>query len=90
MIVVTRKAVQLDAWNLVDQAAMLDALTALSSQGWRGALLQSDSGGWTLELNADSPTRQVVASVGDWLVVDMGLRKLSAAECDANYEESGS
>ena len=90
MIVVTRRAVELDAWFLVDQAAMLEALTSLSSQGWRGAVLQSDAGGWTLELNADSPTRQVVASVGDWLVVDMGLRKLSAAECEANYEESGS
>ena len=90
MIVVTRRAVELDAWFLVDQAAMLDALTSLSSQGWRGAVLQSDAGGWTLELNADAPARQVVASLGDWLVVDMGLRKLSAAECEANYEESGS
>jgi len=62
----------------------------LSADGWRGAVSQSEGGGWTLELNADAPTRQVVAQVGDWLVVDMGLRKLSAADCEANYEESGS
>jgi len=41
-------------------------------------------------LNADNPTRQVIAELGDWLVSDMGLRKLSAEECEANYEEAGS
>lgn len=90
MVVLTRKPVGLTAWELVDQSAMLDALTVLSADGWRGAVLQADGGGWLLELNADSPTRQVVARVGDWLVVDMELRKLSAEECAANYEESGS
>lgn len=89
MVVVTRKPVELTAWNLTDQAVMLEVLTALSGQGWRGAISQVE-GGWRLELNADDPTRQVVAELGDWLVLDMGLRKLSDAEYSANYEESGS
>jgi hypothetical protein len=41
-----------------------------------------------LELNADNPTRQVIADLGEWLVLDGGLRKLSAAEVDADYEVS--
>ena len=89
MITVTRKPLELTAWNFADQAAMLDALTVLSAQGWRGAISQFE-GGWRLELNADNPTRQVIAELGDWLVVDMGLRKLTAAELQNNYEEVGS
>lgn len=89
MIALVRKPIELSGWHLVDQAAMLDALTSLSGEGWRGAISQV-SGGWRLELNADDPKRQVIAEVGDWLVSDMGLRKLTAAECTANYEEAGS
>lgn len=89
MITLVRKPVELVGWHLVDQSAMLDALTVLSESGWRGAITQF-SGGWRLELNADEPTRQVIAELGDWLVSDMGLRKLSAAECAENYEEVGS
>lgn len=89
-IVLTRKPVELTAWSLTDQSAMLDALTFLSGQGWRGAVSQFEGGGWRLELNADNPTRQVIAELGDWLVLDMGLRKLTAAECEDNYEELGS
>ena len=44
-------------------------------------------GAWRIELNADNPTRQVVAEAGDWLVDDFGLRKLTAAECADNYDE---
>jgi len=60
-------------------------LTVLSGQGWRGTLSPLESG-WRLELNADDPERQVMAAVGDWLVLDGGLRKLSEAEVAADYE----
>ena len=84
---VHRRAADLQAWNLIDQSAMVDALTALMSSGWRGAIsYDAVSDVWRLELNADQPARQVIASLGDWLVEDIGLRKLSAAEFDANYE----
>lgn len=89
MISLVRMPVELTAWHLVDQAAMLDALTVLSESGWRGAISQF-AGGWRLELNADEPTRQVIAELGDWLVVDMGLRKLTDSECAENYQEAGS
>jgi len=89
MIALVRKPVELPGWHLVDQAAMLDALTALADEGWRGAISQV-SGGWRLELNADDPKRQVIAEVGDWLVSDMGLRKLTDSECADSYEEAGS
>ena len=84
-VVVTRKPVDLTAWHLVDQADMLDALSVLSSDGWRGSLSPADST-WVLELNADDPIRQVIAALGDWLVLDGGLRKLSDAELAADYE----
>ena len=86
MIELVRKPVPLPAFELVDQAAMLEALTFLAGEGWRGALSQSDDG-WSLEMNIDEPARQVVAGVGDWLVVDGGVRLLSAAEVEASYEE---
>ena len=83
MIELVRKPVPLTAFELVDQAAMLEALTFLAGEGWRGALSQSDDG-WSLEMNIDDPVQQVSASVGDWLVVDGGVRLLSAAEVDAS------
>ena len=86
MIELVRKPVPLPAFELVDQAAMLEALTFLAGEGWRGALSQSDDG-WSLEMNIDEPARQVVAGLGDWLVVDGGVRLLSAVEVDASYEE---
>jgi len=86
-VIVTRKPVDLTAWHLVDQAAMLDALSVLSGDGWRGSLSPVDAS-WVLELNADNPTRQVIADLGEWLVLDGGLRKLSDAEVAADYEVS--
>ena len=86
MIELVRKPVPLTAFELVDQAAMLEALTFLAGEGWRGALSQSDDG-WSLEMNIDDPAQQVVAGVGDWLVVDGGVRLLSAVEVEASYEE---
>jgi hypothetical protein len=38
-------------------------------------------------MNIDDPAQQVVAGVGDWLVVDGGVRLLSAVEVEASYEE---
>ena len=90
-VTVRRQQVDLTAWELVDQADMVAALTALKGQGWRGAISYDDTrDSWRLELNADSPARQIIAAVGDWLVLDIELRKLSAAEFDANYDEAGS
>ena len=86
MIELVRKPVPLTAFELVDQAAMLEALTFLAGEGWRGALSQSDDG-WSLEMNIDEPARQVVAGLGDWLVVDGGVRLLSGVEVEASYEE---
>ena len=81
-----RKPIALTAWHLVDQAAMLAALGDLSAAGWRGGITNVGAV-WRIELNADNPTRQVVAEAGDWLVDDFGLRKLTAAECADNYDE---
>ena len=86
MIELVRKPVPLPAFELVDQAAMLEALTFLAGEGWRGALSQSDDG-WRLEMNIDEPVQQVSAGVGDWLVVDGGVRLLSGVEVEASYEE---
>jgi hypothetical protein len=86
MIELVRKPTPLTAFELVDESAMLEALTFLAGVGWRGSLSQSDDG-WSLEMNIDDPVQQVSASVGDWLVVDGGVRLLSAAEVEASYEE---
>jgi hypothetical protein len=87
MIQLVRKPVPLAAFKLVDQADMLEALTFLADEGWRGALSQSDDG-WSLEINIDEPARQVSAEVGDWLVFDGGLlRKMSDADVAASYDE---
>lgn len=87
-MIVRRKPVDLTGWQLGDQAAMLDALSVLSGQGWRGALSFNPLDQvWRIELNADDPARQVIAHTGDWLVLDMGLRCLSAQEYTENYEQ---
>lgn len=87
-VTLTRKPTPITAWHLSDQTEMLDALSALADAGWRGALAPVGEG-WRLELNADNPTRQIIAEVGDWLINDAGwLRKLSDAEVAADYEES--
>jgi hypothetical protein len=86
MIELVRKPTPLTAFELVDQAAMLEALTFLAADGWRGALSQSDDG-WRLEMNIDEPVQQIVAEVGDWLVVDGGVRLLSGVEVSASYDE---
>jgi len=49
-------------------------------------LSQGDDG-WRLEMNIDDPVQQVVAEIGDWLVVDGGVRLLSGVEVAASYDE---
>lgn len=87
--VLRRKQVDLDGWHFVAQDKMLEALDHLTAEGWRGAVYPVD-GTWRLELNADNPQRHIVATIGDWLVDDMGLRLLTDAECTANYDLSES
>jgi hypothetical protein len=86
-VALKRKPVEFPSWHLTDQAKMLEALGELSVQGWRGALTPTGSGAWQLELNADNPTRQVIAADGDWLVLDWDLRKLTVEECAEDYDE---
>ena len=80
-----RKQIGLIGWNLTGQSDMLDALAYLSNQGWRGGVYSVD-GTWRLELNADNPIRNIIATIGDWLIDDMGLRLMTNAECAANYD----
>ena len=91
-VVLFRKPAPLPAWHLADQNDMVAALTALKDDGWRGTVAYDDStNGWRLELLTDHPTRQIIAAVGDWLVIDMGLRLLTAQDCADNYDgEAGS
>lgn len=81
-----RKPIDLIGWHLISQADMLDALSHLSGDGWRGAVYPAE-GTWRLELHADSPTRNIIASIGAWLIDDMGLRLITDAECAANYDQ---
>lgn len=88
-VMLQRKATPLPAWHLTDQTAMLAALGDLSAAGWRGGITHNpDDSTWRIELNADNPTRQLVAETGDWLVEDFGLRKLTAEQCADNYDEA--
>lgn len=87
MPTVQRQPLPLQAWQLTDAAAMLAALDDLTAAGWRGQISCNPvDSTWRIELNADDPTRQVIAETGDWLVDDFGLRKLTATEFDDNYE----
>jgi hypothetical protein len=84
-----RKPVDLTAWHLIDLTQMAAAFTALTTEGWRGGISADSTGALRLELNRDNPARQVIAAIGDWLVLDMGLRLISATECSDNYDEAG-
>lgn len=84
----TRKPVPITAWHLSDQSEMLAALGDLSAAGWRGAISRQPDASWRIELNADNPTRQVIAVTGDWIVDDFGLRTLTAAELAEHYDEA--
>ncbi len=90
--VLRRKDADLQAWHLIDLSAMAGAFSALTEQGWRGGISSGDGGELRLELNRDDPQGQIVAGVGDWLILDMGVRLLTDQECSENYDliEDGS
>lgn len=90
MPILRRKPVDLTGWHLTDLTQMAAAFTALTAEGWRGGISAGEDGALRLELNRDNPTGQIIAHIGDWLVLDMGLRKLTDAECVANYDEQES
>ena len=81
-----RKPIDLPGWHLVGPAEMMEAFTELSAQGWRGGI-SSDNGVLRLELNADNPQRHIIATIGDWLIDDMGLRLVTDAEYSDNYDQ---
>jgi len=86
-ITLRRKQDDLPAWHLVNQADMMTAFTDLQADGWRGAITCDETGSvWRLELNADAPVRQIIATLGDWLIDDMGWRLVTAEECATNYD----
>jgi hypothetical protein len=87
MIHLTRKPVELPAFRLATPVDMFDALSELNSQGWRGQISANESGSYYLEANADAPTRQITAHIGDVLVDDLGWRLLTAGQADAGYDE---
>lgn len=74
-------------WHLVDLAAMGEAFSSLTADGWRGGIKSTENGAFCLELNASNPDRHIEAQIGDWLIKDIGLRLFTAEECSANYEE---
>lgn len=85
-----RKAVDLQAWHLTDLPAMAEAFSVLTGQGWRGGISSNQDGQLRLELNNDDAD-QILAGIGDWLVLDLGVRLLSDEQCAENYEvEPGS
>lgn len=84
-----RKPVDLPAWHLTDLTQMAAAFTALTTDGWRGGISSDQDGSLRLELNREDPHGQIIAQIGDWLVLDMGLRLISATECADNYDEAG-
>lgn len=86
-ITLQRKPIDLTGWHLVGPAELMEAFTALTALGWRGGISAGETGTLRLELNADNPTRHIIASVGDYLIDDMGLRLLTAEEFSANYDE---
>lgn len=88
MIHLIRKPVELPAFRLETDADVFDAYRELLSQGWRGQISadETSGGGMRLEANADNPTRQIVAKIGDVLVDDLGWRLLTTSQADANYD----
>lgn len=87
MIVLRRKDVDLQAWHLIDLSAMAEAFSVLTAEGWRGGISSGDGGDMRLELNRDVPQGQIVAGIGDWLILDMGVRLLTDEQCAENYDE---
>ena len=87
MTVLRRKDVDLQGWHLIDLSAMAEAFSVLTAEGWRGGISSGGGGELRLEMNRDDPHGQIVAGVGDWLILDMGVRLLTDEECAENYDE---
>lgn len=87
---VQRKTDALTAWQLTDMAAMGTCIDELevSLPEWRGSMNKSESGAWVLQFNADNPSRAIFASVGDWLVIDLGQLMHFPADGFASYYEA--
>jgi hypothetical protein len=85
--VLRRKDIDLQAWHLTDLSAMAEAFSVLTAAGWRGGISSGNGSELRLELNRDDPQGQIVASIGDWLILDMGVRLLTDEECAQNYDE---
>lgn len=80
-----RKQTDLSHHHLIGPAEMWAALSDLGTQGWRGGLTTGPTGAPQLEISlADNP--EITAQVGDWLIDDMGWRKLTADQVAANYD----
>jgi hypothetical protein len=92
----------LPSWHLVDaenselgrvvttQEKMFDVLQTLMPLGWRGAVTCNPDSTCRLELNADSPTRTVIASSGDRLVIDFdGLKLLTESQATEYFTTGG-
>jgi hypothetical protein len=86
VIVLRRRDVDLQAWHLIDLSAMAEAFSVLTAEGWRGGISSDQNGDLRLELNRDDAD-QIIAAVGDWLILDMGVRLLTDEECAENYDE---
>lgn len=77
------KQTEHSGWELDSKTAMLEAFGDLMDDGWRGGVNPlGDS--YRLEISKGDQT--IVADIGDWLVDDYGLRKVTADERAANYE----
>ncbi|WP_293308901.1 hypothetical protein [Mycolicibacterium sp.] len=81
-----RKPDPLEAWHLSDEMKMYEAYLAAKALGWRGAIA-GDGPSSRLELHADNPDRSLIAEMGDWLVLDVDLRRITDAQRAANYDE---
>jgi hypothetical protein len=85
--VLRRKDVDLQAWHLTDLSAMAEAFSVVTAEGWRGGISSGNGSELRLELNRDDPQGQIVAGIGDWLILDMGVRLLTDEEFAENYDE---
>lgn len=81
-----RKPDQLDAFNFNQPSVIMEAYSYFLANGWRGRIEADESGVLHIELNADNPTRQIIASIGDIIVDDSGWRKITQSEFESNYD----
>lgn len=88
-----------DAWHITDMAVIATAVAGVKAAQpyWRASITPTDGGSWQVEFNADSPSRYVRATIGDWLLIDfvgsMGdmaaglqLQRLSDADAATYYD----